>query len=148
MKNKMWIIVALLLVIIGGGSFFAGMKYQQNKSPRAFGQGFDRQGTGRQNGQFTGGARGGIRPVNGEIISQDDKSITVKLADGSSRIILLSDKTTIKTTINKAAEATKSDLKTGEKVAVFGQENADGSVTAQSVQINPVLRVNVGSSQP
>lgn len=135
MKNNLWIIVALLLVIIGGGAFFAGMKYQQSKSPRAFGQRFDSQGANRQGGQFPGGGRSGLRPVNGEIIGQDEKSITVKLTDGSSKIVLLSDKTTI----NKAAEATKSDLKTGEKVAVFGQENSDGSVTAQSVQINPTF---------
>ncbi len=127
--------VALLLVIIGGGSFFAGTKYQQSQTAKAFGQRLGGQGGGRQPGQFAGGARGGLRPVNGEIISQDDKSITVKLTDGSSKIVLLSDKTTI----NKAAEAKKEDLKTGEKVAVFGQENADGSVTAQSVQINPAF---------
>lgn len=43
-------------------------------------------------------------------------------------------------TINKATTATKSDLKTGEKVAVFGTPNSDGSVTAQSIQLNPMFR--------
>lgn len=144
MKNNMWIIVALLLVIVGGGAFFVGMKYQQSKASKVFGQRLAGQGAGRQGGQLPAGGRLGIRPVNGEIIGQDDKSITVKLADGSSKIVLVNDKTTI----NKAAEATKTDLKTGEKVAVFGQENADGSVTAQSVQINPVFRNNLGVPQP
>ena len=114
---------------MGGGSFFAGMKYQARKQPQTgkfgtFGQG---------NGQLQQRGRLGFRPVNGEIISQDDKSITVKLQDGSSRIVLLTDNTAV----NKSAEGTKSDLKVGERVAVFGTENSDGSVTAQNVQLNP-----------
>lgn len=63
------------------------------------------------------------------------------MQDGSSKIVLFSDKTEI----NKAAEATKEDLKVGEKVAVFGTENSDGSVTAQNIQLNPQLR---GLGQP
>jgi len=85
----------------------------------------------------------GFQPVNGEIISSDDKSITVKLTDGGSKIVILSDNTEI----NQAANATKDDLKAGEKVAVFGQENSDGSVTAQSIQLNPVLRGSTEGSQ-
>jgi len=131
MKN-IYIVVAIIVVIVGAGAFFAGMKYQQSKQPaflREFG-GRQGQGTG------TGGNRVGFRPVNGEIISSDDKSITVKLQDDSSKIVLLSDNTEI----NKAAEATKEDLKVGEKVAVFGQENSDGTVTAQNIQLNPQFR--------
>jgi len=130
MKNSI-IIAILVAIIVGGGAFFGGMKYQQSKQPA-----FTRQ-SGMQ-GVRTGANRAGFRPVNGEIISSDDKSITVKLQDGSSKIVLISDKTEI----NKAAEATKDDLKTGEKVAVFGQENSDGSVTAQNIQINSVFRGN------
>lgn len=73
-------------------------------------------------------------------LASDDKSITVKLQDGSSKIILITDKTVI----NKAAEATKDDLKGGEKVAVFGEINSDGSVTAQNIQLNPILRAGQG----
>jgi len=129
--NKTMTIVAVvvLLVAVGAGAFFGGIKYQESKNPRAsFFQG-PRNGQLAQRGQ-------GFRPVNGEIISQDDKSITVKLQDGSSKIVLLTDTTAI----NKSAEGSKSDLKPGEKVAVFGQENSDGSVTAQNIQLNPQLR--------
>ncbi len=134
MKNINAIAIILLLVGLGAG-FFAGMQYQ--KSQRQAGQ-FDRQ-TGNQ-GQ---GRRFGnnMRPVSGEILSSDDKSITVKLQDGSSKIVLLSDKTQI----NKAATAQKTDLKTGEKVAVFGTENSDGSVTAQSIQLNPQFGGRLGT---
>jgi len=131
MKNSI-IIAILVAIIVGGGAFFGGMKYQQSRQRSNF-----RQLTGQMGQRLgNGGNRMGFRPVNGEILSSDDKSITVKLQDGSSKIVLISDKTEI----NKAAGATKEDLKTGEKVAIFGQENSDGSVTAQNVQINPTLR--------
>lgn len=131
MKN-VWLIALVAILFAGGAGFFAGMKYQQSKQPAFLRQmgGVQGQRTG------TGGNRMGFRPVNGEIISSDDKSITVKLQDGSSKIVLFSDSTEI----NKAAEATKEDLKTGEKVAVFGTENSDGTVTAQNIQLNPEFR--------
>jgi len=37
--------------------------------------------------------------------------------------------------------AGRHDLKTGQSIAVFGSENTDGTVTAQSVQVNPELRM-------
>lgn len=132
MKNKNIVIAILILIIVAGGTFFAGMKYQQSKQPA-----FLRQLNG-QPGQRTGSGqnRTGFRPVSGEIVSSDTNSITVKLQDGSSKIVILSDKTEI----NKAATGSKEDLKKGERVMVIGQDNTDGSVTAQSIQLNPVLR--------
>jgi hypothetical protein len=143
------IIVAVIALVIGvGGGFFAGMKYQQSKrvtfANSQFGGGNFRGtfggGTGgeftRQGGTTGGGARSGFRPVTGEVIGSDDKSITVKLTDGSSKIVLLSDTTQI----NKAEQVDKSALTIGTSVAVFGQQNSDGSVTAQNVQLNPIIR--------
>jgi hypothetical protein len=57
-------------------------------------------------------------------------------ADNSSKIIFLTESTAI----NKSGKGTKEDLKVGEKVVVFGQENADGSLTARNIQLNPVFR--------
>jgi len=130
------VVVALL---VGAGGFFAGMKYQESK--RGGGAGQFANGRG---GRFGAGAgatgtnganRNGFRPVAGDIIAKDATSVTVKLADGSSKIVLVSDKTTI----NKASTATRDELKVGEKVAVFGTDNSDGSVTAQSIQLNPTM---------
>lgn len=132
MKNpKLIIIIVVLLILVGGGSFFAGTKYQQGRRGQFAGQFSGQQGD--HTNQFRQGSGLGLRPVSGEIIGQDDKSITVKLQDGSSKIVLLSNTTTI----SKSADATKADLKVGEKVATFGTENSDGSITAQNVQINP-----------
>ncbi|KKU03386.1 MAG: hypothetical protein UX99_C0010G0007 [Candidatus Amesbacteria bacterium GW2011_GWB1_47_26] len=131
---KLIIIVVVLLILVGGGSFFAGTKYQQGRRGQFAGQFSGQQGD--HTNQFRQGSGFGLRPVNGEIISSDDKSITVKLQDGSSKIVLLSDTTTF----SKSAEGAKSDLKVGERVAAFGTTNSDGSVTAQNVQINPAFR--------
>jgi len=141
MKNATTIVaVAVVVILVAAGAFFAGMKYQQSKSPRFGNFQGTRNGQSVQRGQNQGQ---GVRPVNGEIISQDEKSITVKLQDGSSKIVLVGDNTTI----NKSAEGSKSDLTVGEKVAVFGTENSDGSVTAQNIQLNPQFR-GMPSSSP
>lgn len=138
-KNNILVII-LVAVLVGAGAFFGGMKYQQSKTPsRQFGGG---QGIRAGQGGQGQGTRQGFRPVNGEIISADEKSITVKMQDGTSRIVLFSDKTEI----NKASTGTKEDLKVGEKVAVFGTDNSDGSVTAQNIQLNPILRGNLTPS--
>jgi len=131
------IITIIIAIAVGALSFFGGMKYQESKSVNnRFGANLQNM-RGQQNGQ-TGQSqtrRGGFRPVMGEIINQDENSITVKLVDGSSKIVLLSEKTIY----NKVETATKTDLKKGERVNVFGTENTNGSVTAQNIQLNPLL---------
>ncbi len=141
-KNE-YIKIILIALVVGVLAFGAGTQYQKRKvgsfltggNPGA-GQSF-RNGGGMMNGGarsgMTGGNRGGFRPVSGEIISQDENSITVKLADGSSKIIFLAQSTSI----NKADQGSAADLQTGKQVAVFGTENADGTVTANTIQIDP-----------
>lgn len=133
MKNTNILLFLLLITLFSGASFFAGTKYQQRQSPintrRAQFNNQTLDPKGIQNRQMMGRAM-----INGEIIAQDDQSVTIKLADGSSKIILLSSETSI----NQATQATVSDLKVDEKVAIFGQTNNDGSTTAQSIQLNPI----------
>ena len=154
MKNISTTTIIIAIVALGAG-FSLGMVYQKGKAPKmvAFGNGTFAAGVarGEGRGEIRGGNQGNgqgagrmniMRPVLGEIISSDDKSITVKLNDGSSKIVLLSDSTSI----SKAADVQKTDLKVGEKVSVFGQTNSDGSVSAQNIQLNPVARENSPSS--
>jgi len=130
MKNN-YLITIILVFVFAGAGFYGGMKYQESKTKAFTGQFGGGQGMMR-NGRAGGtGNRTGFRPVAGEIISADEKSITVKLQDDSSKIVLINDKTVI----NKAQTVNKSELKVGEKVSVFGSENTDGSVTAQNVQL-------------
>ncbi len=138
MKTANILAVVLLLVGLGAG-FFAGMQYQKNQR-----SGFAQNSAqaGNQSGRRFNGQNSSNRPVAGQIIASDDKSITVKLADGSSKIVLVSDSTQI----NKAATATKADLKVGQTVSAFGSVNSDGSVTAQNIQLNPQIRGGMGGT--
>ena len=134
MKN-INLITIILLIIVGAGGFFGGMKYQQGKQPLR-GDFQSRAGMRQQNLPTGAQQRMGAGTVRGEIISRDETSITVKLPDGSSKIVLISENTAI----NKATEGSVDDLKTGEQVMIIGQTNSDGSVTAQNIQLNPELR--------
>lgn len=129
-----------------GAGFFGGIQYRNYQLSQARGTGnggFQRFTAGGSRGTGQGGAfRGGA--VQGSILSVDANSITVKLADGSSKIVLFSGSTTYSNT-QKAAQT---DLKVGSEVAVFGAPNSDGSVTATSVQLNPMMFRSQGSPSP
>lgn len=146
MDKKKIGIISIVVIAIAGGAFYGGMTYAKRKAPSVGnflgGQNLTAQQRQQfmQNGGGFGG--GGMRGANaaggftgGEIISMDDKSITVKLQDGGSKIIFLSDSTTI----SKMTDGTKDDLVVGKQVMVNGTNNSDGSLTAQNVQIRPNL---------
>lgn len=143
MSSKYIAFGIILPVIVGGGAFFGGMKYQSGKTPVQFAQGQTR-GQGGLGGQRGGGQFGQGRPdggnnsgqgdfVAGDIMSKDDKSITVKTRDGGSKIIYFSDSTAIR----KAVSGTSSDLATEQQVMVNGKSSPDGSLSAQNIQIRP-----------
>lgn len=118
----------------GGGYLLRGNQISKVR-PNFAGQ-FQGRGNLPGGNMMPGQGRGGGM-VQGEIISLDDKTITVKLADGSSKIIILGDSTSY----SEETSISKDVLKVGVKVGIFGTTNSDGSVTAQSVQLNPVLRM-------
>lgn len=122
--NKNLVITVLVAIVAAGAGFAGGIKYIQSQRIALRGQ--------FANGQVMGRRTGNFRPVAGEVLSVDDKSLTVKLQDGSSKIVVLSGTTVI----SKPDAAAVADIKVGDKVGVFGTDNSDGSVTAQSVQLN------------
>ncbi len=128
--NKQFLITIAVALVIGAAGFFAGMKYQQARGRAAFAN----FGTGG-NTRFGNGNANNARPVRGQILSIGDTSITVKMADGSSKVVVFSDSTNI----SQATKAAKTDLKTGDEILVLGNNNSDGSVTANSISINPAL---------
>lgn len=120
MKQHTVFIYCIIALVFAGGGFFGGVKYQQTETPQL-----------NRGQQVRSRIQGGM--VNGIILSVDTTSMTVKLADNSSKIVVLSGTTTYA----KSTDGSQSDLKVSDRVSAFGTTNADGSVTAQSIQINP-----------
>lgn len=154
-----YIVIALAVFAVGGGSFFGGMKYAESKTPRRVSQEDfqnlrdlspeERQQRLQNMGANAGGPfnrRGGQAGANfavGEIINKDNASATVKLRDGGSKIVFFSGQTTI----TKMATGSAQDLVVGEQITATGTQNQDGSVTAQNIQIRPVLPTGNGGTQ-
>ncbi len=140
MDKKHVITTVVVAVVIGVVGFFGGTKYGQAKAKSStpkFAQTFNGAGgnfAARAGGAGTGrtGVNGGL--VTGEIIKQDDSSLTVQLPNnGGSKIVLFSGSTAI----GRVATGTTADLVTGTNVVVTGSANSDGSITAQNIQIRP-----------
>lgn len=135
--NKTLVGFMAIVIIIGGGSFYGGMKYDQQKGLASVGQRSFSRGGGDTGGGRRGNGMGGDA-TNGEIIAKDDKSITVKLMSGGSKIIFFSDSTQVM----KSVSGSLADIVVGDTVTTFGAANADGSVTARSIQIRLKSAVN------
>lgn len=155
MKKLLPIIIAI--IIIGGGVFYSGMKYAQNNSPAGGPQEFARgnfeefrnlssQERQERFEQMSSAGMIGMRGTrsgsgtgssftNGEIISKDESSITVKLPDSGSKIVFYSDSTEV----GKFTSGSSDDFEIGKSVMVNGKANEDGSITAQSIQIRPEI---------
>jgi len=130
-KNQTIIIFIIIVVLIGAGAFYGGMQFEKSQANAVQEQ--RRQAFGGQGLNLNGRPGNGSNFVNGAIIAQDDKSVTLKLSDGGSKIIFFSDSTQI----TKSATGAIADLTTGENLMVTGTTNADGSITAQTIQIRP-----------
>ncbi|PIU73341.1 hypothetical protein COS78_02810 [Candidatus Shapirobacteria bacterium CG06_land_8_20_14_3_00_40_12] len=138
MLNKNILLVVVLVLLVAGGSFGVGYKVAQLKTRATIAGRFGdmrTQGLGQGTGQNGVKRSAGIgrNQIAGDIIALDDKSLTLKMIDGSSKIILLSDSMMV----NKTTAAAKGELKVGGKIAVFGAVNTDGSVTASSIELDP-----------
>lgn len=133
----------LVAIILVGGSFYGGMKYAQAKgvvvnrnSPMA-GQFRAGQGIGgMRNGQGAG-------VTVGQILSNDNTSLTIKLPDGGSKIVFYNNSTNI----TKNTPGVSGDLKVNENVIVNGVANSDGSINAQSIQLGSLMRFGQGQNR-
>jgi len=128
----------VILVVVAGLAFYGGMKYSQSHRSQFVA------------GQFPGGAmsgqtgnrmmRGGGM-VNGEILSMDDKSVTVKDRTGGSKILFIAPSTEMMKTVT----GTVADLTVGANIMAQGTPNSDGSITATSIQLRPANVPGIGA---
>lgn len=130
-SSKKILLVVLLCIVVAGASFYGGMTYQKKSQKNNMQNNF-RAGNFQMQGDSTqrrAANQNGF--TNGEILSKDDKSITLKLHDGGSKIILFSGTTSIM----KTSTGTIDDIGIGKNVMITGTTNSDGSITAQAIQL-------------
>ncbi len=126
MTSKLTAIVIIVAVVFAGAGFYGGIMYQKSKTPSfalrtAGGAGFAGRRTGANGASF----------LNGQVMSINGSTMTVKLMNGGSQIVILAPSTAYR----KAVDGAASDLSVGNNVIVTGSANSDGSITAQGVQI-------------
>lgn len=145
MNNKIVLGAVAVAVVIAGAAFWVGISYGKSAAP-ARGQFGGAGGTFARPGGMMGGRSGtGGGFTAGQILSKDASSITVKMQNGNTAIVLIGSSTEVVKSVTGSA----ADLSVGENVVVTGTQNSDGSVTAQSVQIRPAgsPAVRSGTSQ-
>lgn len=142
-KKIIFILVGIIVLV---GVFYGGVSYGKSQASTQNTNGLS---TNMQNrvGQFginNRGNRNGGGFINGEVISKDANSITVKITNNDptatnavsgSKIIFFD----TNTTVSKMATGSMNDLTNGTQVSITGTTNSDGSLTAKSIQIRPMM---------
>lgn len=121
-------------MVAGGIGFYAGDQYAAKNRGGAgnLAGRFNRNGG---QGFFGGSGGSGMTAVRGQVVKTDNQSITVEEPNGSSKVVLLNG-----ANFDKTVSASASDVTTGSEVLVIGKADSDGSMTAQTVQLNPTMR--------
>lgn len=142
-EQKSTIVAIILIIIVAVIAFWGGIAFQRVHSNRAysvmpgsmngFGQGRfmgrPMMGFGTRSGQ-AGFARGA---VNGTVTNISGNQVTVKLPNGITRTVNLSSTTQYLQT----STASQNSLSLGQNVTIMGQGSQNGSLSAQTVTINP-----------
>ncbi|MDD5073939.1 MAG: hypothetical protein PHR64_03015 [Candidatus Shapirobacteria bacterium] len=128
MKKNSLILIIVVAIGIGGLAFWGGVQYQKKQvgNPQ-FGQFSDRV----REMPVRNGASGLGQVINGQIISAEDETITLKTQEGNTKIVIYANSTLI----NKTSQGSFEDLKVGEQIMVVGSEDASGMITAQNISI-------------
>ncbi|MGH2466426.1 MAG: DUF5666 domain-containing protein [Candidatus Limnocylindrales bacterium] len=130
-------------IVVAGLGFAGGYTVGKGATPSpslgaggngVFGNGtFGRGANGRAGGAF---ARGGGGATAGTITDVAPDQLTVALAAGGAKLVLVDGSTKV-TKVSSTAQAL-TDLTRGETVTVIGTTNPDGSVTAMSIVVGEV----------
>jgi hypothetical protein len=132
MKNMTQKQISVILVgaaVLASVAFYTGTKYATaSPNPSLASGGMNRFGSSAS-GARRGMMGGGI--LVGDILNLDQQTLTLKLRDGGSRIVFLSNSTPVL----KTASGTVADLQIGQPVSITGRTNSDGSVNADLIQV-------------
>lgn len=142
--KKMVVLVVIIAVAFGFG-VVVGKKKAVNKSGSGTSSAADFQSmspeerremfSGGDHGGFGGGRagsfRGGASMTFGVVISMDEGTITIDLGEEGSKLILLTDETSVL----KSQDVGLEGLAVGDNVFVNGEMNADGTVIAETVTV-------------
>jgi formylmethanofuran dehydrogenase subunit A len=129
-KNILYIVLGISLLVVFIIGFQIGKIQSKNSNLANFrnNQNFNRMGVTTKTAN---GNRMGFNSTVGEIIEKSDNSITIKLRDSGSKIVIVSNSTEVFKTMN----VEKDNLKVGDNVMVDGKTNDDGTITANSLRI-------------
>lgn len=125
-KYKVHIIWAVIVVVALVGGFFYGKSGAAGTATKSA------TSTSSTRGSYAGRAAGGGF-VSGQVISSDSTSVTISLTGGNSQVVFYASSTPI--TVIKPTPVPASSLVAGTRVMITGTSNSDGSLTAQSIQI-------------
>ena len=133
MKAKHAVIISVIVIAIAAAAAFYVMDTMQHRPQPVVAEpnqddSMDKGDSHTLPGADPCGGTGGT----GQIVHVENNSITIRRGNGTNVIIYFTDQTTFQTS---AGAATKSDLKTGERVTVVVDINQDGSGTATTVLV-------------
>jgi hypothetical protein len=138
-KNWLTIVLCVVCAIV---FFFVGMFYGKGTASTSSlaGRGFS-SSSARGLGGSRSGSGGGF--ASGQVAAKDSQTITLQLPNGNSEVVFYSSSTQV----IKPTAAALSDVVNGTQVMIGGTQNADGSLTAQSIQIRTASAPNGTSTQ-
>lgn len=147
MTKKIMLLASVAVILIGSGAFYGGSLY--GKSQSAFPNGFsgrngtfpERNADGSMRSRDGQGQAAGSRDTNrgsqdsvfGEVLSKNDTSITVKTPNGGSRIVYVSDKTSV----GVSDPAALANISAGQTIMASGTGSTEGALVAHMLQIYP-----------
>ncbi len=139
MKRNVWVVAVVVAIVFGGGGYYFGTQSAKSAVPAGAAAYAGRTGTAGRTGGF-GGASALGGGTAGTIISTGNGTLTIQMAASTSTSattgtkIVLFDSSTM---VNELQSVPASSLTVGQNVTVAGTANADGSVTATSIQVRP-----------
>ncbi len=141
MKTSQLVGSGIAVVLVAIVAFLGGIHYTQSSAG-----GTSQTGNYQFSGRAGTSARGLGSGTAGTIVSVSPTNLTIQTPNGSSQIVFFSSSTPVMKIVSGSA----SDLSAGISVVIAGSPNADGSLTAQGIEIRPAgmfLRARTGTSQ-